>query len=306
MWGVENWGKARVNLLARLTDAPAVAASGDHTRSCPVPRAQLAPSPVIVPDGSTPYIQGADRQRKACDVVPRPAFVHTFPLRLPLAFASAATPPGRGRADAGSVLKLQPAGMPPSPDNDVALMAALAAGDERAAAMLYDRFTPMLMAVAFRITRSRTDAEEVVLESLEQAWRQAQRYERSRGSLEAWLSVIARSRAFDRVRVDQRRTRRLVSADDQPGGAFLEAHDEGASPNEAAEASDARRLVAQALAALPAAQREAVELAFYDGLSHSEVADRLGEPLGTVKTRIRMGMIKLREMLRPLAPEALA
>ncbi|MBI3791731.1 MAG: sigma-70 family RNA polymerase sigma factor [Gemmatimonadetes bacterium] len=194
----------------------------------------------------------------------------------------------------------------PSPDEEGMLLAQLAAGDERAAGALFDRYAPMLMAVAFRITRSRADAEEVVLETLEQAWRQAQRYERSRGSLEAWLAVIARSRSFDRVRADQRRARRVVSVEDQPGGAYPEPIDEGSGTLDSAEASEARVLVARALSALPAAQREAVELAFYDGLSHTEVAERLGEPLGTVKTRIRMGMKKLRELLRPLGPEATA
>ena len=231
----------------------------------------------------------------------------SFALRLPFAaFAASPPPPGRGRGDAPPVLHLQTSATPPGGDRDAALIAALAGGDERAAAVMFDRFAPMLMAVAFRVTRSRADAEDVVLETLEQAWRQAQRYERSRGSLEAWLAVIARSRAFDRMRMDQRRSRRIVPMEEQPGGALLEAADEGASPTDAAEASDARRLVAQAMAALPAAQREAVELAFYDGLSHSEVADRLGEPLGTVKTRIRTGMLKLRDMLRPLAPEAVS
>ena len=231
----------------------------------------------------------------------------SFALRLPFAaFAASPPPPGRGRGDAPPVLQLQTSATPPGGDRDAALIAALAGGDERAAAELFDRFAPMLMAVAFRVTRSRTDAEEVVLETLEQAWRQAQRYERSRGSLEAWLAVIARSRAFDRMRMDQRRARRIVPIEDQPGGALLEAPDEGDSPTDAAEAADARRLVAKALAALPAAQREAVELAFYDGLSHSEVAEKLGEPLGTVKTRIRMGMLKLRDMLRPLGPEAVS
>jgi RNA polymerase sigma-70 factor, ECF subfamily len=230
-------------------------------------------------------------------------------LRLPaFAFASPSPPPGRGRDDATPHLQLSApsAAPPPHGDKDAALLAALGAGDDRAAAELYDRFAPMLMAVAFRVTRSRADAEDVVLETLEQAWRQAQRYERSRGSLEAWLTVIARSRAFDRLRTDQRRTKRIVALEDQPGGAMLEAHDEGPLPSQVAEASEVRSLVAQALGSLPASQREAVELALYDGLSHSEVALKLGEPLGTIKTRIRLAMLKLRDTLRPLAPEVLA
>lgn len=233
-------------------------------------------------------------------------------LRLPqgalrwFAFSASPTPPARGREEVPGVLRLPTAGGPQGPDDDAALLAALAARDERAAAALYDRYAPRLMAVAFRVTRSRADAEEVVLETLEQAWRQAERYERTRGSLEAWLCVIARSRAFDRVRADQRRQKRVVAMEDTPGGAIPEAADDSLATHDAAEAAEARVLVARALAALPAAQREAVELAFYDGLSHSEVAERLGEPLGTVKTRIRMGMKKLRDLLRPLAPEGTA
>ena len=234
--------------------------------------------------------------------------VNSFSLRLPFAaFASFQSPPGRGRSDVPApVLTLQPPVSPGSAGDDAALLARLAAGDHRAAAELYDRFAPMLMAVAFRITRSRADAEDVLLETLEQAWRQAPRYEQSRGSLEAWLAVIARSRAFDRVRMDQRRERRIVRIEDQPGGVLLEARDQTIPATEVAEASDARRRVAEALATLPAAQREAVELAFYDGLSHSEVAEKLGEPLGTVKTRIRLAMLKLRDLLLPLAPDARA
>jgi RNA polymerase sigma-70 factor, ECF subfamily len=240
------------------------------------------------------------------------ALVDILHLRLPafaFALASPPNPPARGHGDTTPHLSLSTpasAPMPPDGDKDAALLAALAAGDERAAAELYDRFAPMLMAVAFRVTRSRTDSEEVVLETLEQAWRQAQRYERSRGSLEAWLTVIARSRAFDRLRSDQRRTRRIVAIEDQPGGVLLEAHDDGPLPSQIAEASEVRSLVARALGALPASQREAVELALYDGLSHSEVALRLGEPLGTIKTRIRLAMLKLRDTLRPLAPEVRA
>lgn len=226
----------------------------------------------------------------------------TFPRGLTIPAASRVVPhSGRGR-DVTPLRRPYPAEGDPGTESDDRLLALLAAGDERAAAELYDRFAATLMAVAFRVTRSRADAEDVVLETLDQAWRQAQRYERARGSLEAWLIVIARSRAFDRMRSDQRRGRRIVPIEDQPGGALLEARDEGASPIEAAEASDTRRRVALALASLPSAQREAVELAFYDGLSHSEVAEQLGEPLGTIKTRIRMGMIKLRDLLRPLSP----
>jgi RNA polymerase sigma-70 factor, ECF subfamily len=237
-------------------------------------------------------------------IIQLPVDILALPVPSFSAFAAPRSPSSGGRDEAGSVLRLQPATPTPDGTPDDTLLAALAAGDERAAAELYDRFAPTIMAVAFRVTRSRADAEDVVLETLEQVWRSAQRYERTRGSLQAWLTVIARSRAFDRMRTAQRRARHVVAMEDQPGGAILEAPSDGPTPVESVEASERRRLVAQAMAGLPAAQREAVELAFYDGLSHGEVAAKLSEPLGTVKTRIRLGMLKLRDQLRPLSPEA--
>lgn len=233
--------------------------------------------------------------------------MHSFSLRLPwLAFAESASPPNRSR-DGGPVLRLEGAAggrgsLPPNRDRE--LIAAMAQRDERAAAELYERFAPMLMAVAFRITRSTADSEEIVLDTLDQAWRQADRFEDSRGSVSTWLAMMARSRAFDVIRRQNRHARHDASVTDREFNEIADTSESAMAMSEIGEAAERRAHVARALAALPAPQREAVELAFYDGLSHTEVAERLREPLGTVKTRIRLGMLKLRELLQPLAPEA--
>jgi RNA polymerase sigma-70 factor (ECF subfamily) len=233
------------------------------------------------------------------------AFMSAFTLNLPwFSFAESASPPNRAR-DGGPVLRLEgsSAGRGSPPDRDRELVAAMARREERAAAAVYDRYAPMLMAVAFRITRSSADAEEIVLDTLEQAWRQADRFEESRGSVSTWLAMMARSRAFDFARKQSRQARYDAGVTDEALREIADTSSSALAMAEVGEASERRAHVTRALAALPAPQREAVELAFYDGLSHSEVAERLREPLGTVKTRIRLGMLKLRDLLQPLAPE---
>ncbi len=179
----------------------------------------------------------------------------------------------------------------------------MATGDERAAATLYDRHAGLVLALALRITSDRGDAEDVVVESFAQAWEQAARYDATRSAVVSWLANIARSRALDLVRARGRREQR-VAADSTvvESTATPVEGDDVLSQLEQAE-RDAR--VAGALAVLPEPQRAAIELAFYEGLSHAEIADRIATPLGTVKTRIRMGMQKLRELLAPdMTPEA--
>ena len=164
--------------------------------------------------------------------------------------------------------------------------------------LLYDRHASMVMGLALSIVRDRTDAETVVLDTFTQAWRDAGRYDAGRGSVASWLLVLGRSRALDLLRSAGRRARLTpVSVDDAPAAALV-AEDAPSDPAQAVEAHERQQHVAAALGELPQAQRQAIELAFFEGLSHSEVAERLGEPLGTVKTRIRLGMTKLRQLLR--------
>ena len=182
---------------------------------------------------------------------------------------------------------------------DSDLIARAAEGDERAMAVLYDRYGQVLYAVAYRIVGQRADAEEVVLDAFSQAWRDATRFESARGSVAGWLTTIARSRALDLVRARSRRDRITASAaadrpDSPPamGGWRTD-------PSSGVDHTERREQVQQALETLSPPQRRAIELAFFEGLSQSEIAELLQEPLGTIKTRVRLGMHKLRESLRP-------
>jgi RNA polymerase sigma-70 factor (ECF subfamily) len=179
---------------------------------------------------------------------------------------------------------------------DDQLVARAASGDERAMTDLYDRYGSVVYTVAYRVVGERADAEEVVVEAFAQAWRDAGRYEPGRGSVAAWLTMIARSRSLDLVRARGRRDRLTASA---ASGEPAAAADPTANPAERTEDDERRRMVRQAIEALSPPQRQAIELAFFEGLSQSEIATRLNEPLGTVKTRVRLGMQKLRETLRP-------
>jgi RNA polymerase sigma-70 factor, ECF subfamily len=179
------------------------------------------------------------------------------------------------------------------------LVAQAAAGDERAIGQLYDRYATVLYTVAYRITGQHADAEEVVIESFAQAWRDATRFEPGRGSVAGWLTMIARSRALDLVRARSRRDRiTQTAAADRPDAPLAMGASRG-DPADALDRSERGQQVRAALDDLSPPQRQAIELAFFEGLSQSEIAARLNEPLGTVKTRVRLGMQKLRTALRP-------
>jgi RNA polymerase sigma-70 factor, ECF subfamily len=186
-------------------------------------------------------------------------------------------------------------------ERDLAAVARLAAGDERGLAELYDRHGGLAYSLATAILRDGPDAEEVVADAFSQVWRTAANFDPARGSVVAWISTIVRTRALDLIRSQRRRARMLDRAEalveegTAPGlGTAAELADRGA------EQSEAQRLVRQALDALPTPQRVALELGYFGGLSQSEIAVQLGEPLGTVKTRMRAGMEKLRVVLGPL------
>jgi len=171
-----------------------------------------------------------------------------------------------------------------------------AAGDQTALAALYDESCRLVYSVVLRLLGDVADAEEVTMDVYTQVWRSAAAYDGSRGTVTAWLITLARSRAIDRVRS---RSGRL-----QNETAFPETFDvpsEGISPERHTEEMQRRRRVTAALQTLPPEQREVVRLAFFGGLTHSELAARLQQPLGTVKTRLRTGMMKLREQLTPLS-----
>jgi RNA polymerase sigma-70 factor (ECF subfamily) len=180
---------------------------------------------------------------------------------------------------------------------DGTLLGLMARGDGAALSTLYDRHATAVYSLALRVLRDPLDAEEVVQEVFAQSWRQADRYDPSRATVAGWLMMQAKSRAIDRLR--GRRARPDATA--APGHAMPDMPDPAAGPDlSAVQAEEARRM-REALRSLPALQRTAIELAYYDGLTHSEIAERLAQPLGTVKTRIRQGLLTLRGALGPAA-----
>ena len=173
-----------------------------------------------------------------------------------------------------------------------------AESDQSALGSLYDESSRHVYGVVLSVLRDVSDAEEITLDVYSQVWRSAALYSAQRGSVVAWLLTLARSRAIDRLRSRVNRQNREQPISESPGFNFPSTD---STPEESAAASQVRVRIQQALGGLPPDQREAVELAYFSGLSHSELAAHLGQPLGTVKTRIRMGMIKLREQLQGLS-----
>ena len=170
--------------------------------------------------------------------------------------------------------------------SDGDLVVGIAARDPAALAALYDRYAGLALAVALRILGDRQEAEEAVQDAIWQIWTGRARYDPARGRFRTWLVMIARSRALDRVR--RRATARAVRE---------AAGDPALRPSRATPEFELARDMRESLAALPGEQREAIELAFYDGLTHDEIAARLGNPVGTVKSRIRRGLLELRSLL---------
>jgi len=170
-------------------------------------------------------------------------------------------------------------------------LARIADGDADALARLYDGTAPSVYGFVSRMMRDDFAAQEVTLDVYHQVWRQAARYDASRGRVATWLLTMARSRALDRLRRTARdaRTESLDLLDQRPG-------EEPDPAEQSVQASEARR-VRGAVDNLSADQRVAVILAFFDGLTHVEIAERLGQPLGTIKTRIRTALTRLRTLL---------
>lgn len=180
-------------------------------------------------------------------------------------------------------------------DNDLtALMFRVADGDQFAFNALYEGTSKLVFGLVLRIVIDRATAEEVLLDVYTQAWRQAKTYDRKRGTPLAWLMTIARSRSIDRLRSG----RQEHNKDSLENASELSTL--SPSPEENSVLSERQELVRTAINALTPEQKEVIELAYFSGLSHTEIAMKLGHPLGTVKTRTRLAMIKMREMLSPI------
>jgi len=195
--------------------------------------------------------------------------------------------PNQGAPNAG--FRLQP------PNEDWAAWVQQAAtGDQTALTRLYDSTNRIVYGLILRIVSNTHTAEEVLLDVYLQIWRKAETYSASKGTVLAWLFTIARSRAIDALRSRASRE----SGQQDPLDAAAAAVDRAPSPEENTALAQRRQYVQQCLAELPAEQREAIELAYFRGLSHTEIAATLKQPLGTIKTRVRLGMARLRESLR--------
>lgn len=179
----------------------------------------------------------------------------------------------------------------------ITLIRRVAAGEECALSSLYEATSRLLYGLLLRMLNDTGAAEEVLLDVYTQVWRQAAQYDRRRGTPLGWLTTIARSRAIDRLRAGRGKQRRHEPLDLSVQTATTE------NLEEALATRETQRIVRAALGGLPPEQREAIELAYYVGLSHSEIAAETGQPLGTVKTRIRLGMVRLREALKPAGKE---
>jgi RNA polymerase sigma-70 factor (ECF subfamily) len=173
---------------------------------------------------------------------------------------------------------------PPSTEDDSSLLALVQNGDEQSMASLFDRYSKLVYSVALRVLRDPSAAEDVLQEVFMQIWRNPDSFTAARGSLGGWLAIVARNRSIDTLR----RKRPSVDVDDVPLASSFNLADE-------AERNSLMERARSVIQMLPTEQRKTLEMAFFDGLTHSEIAEMTGDPLGTVKTRIRSALLTLRK-----------
>jgi RNA polymerase sigma-70 factor (ECF subfamily) len=178
-----------------------------------------------------------------------------------------------------------------------ALLARVAKGEQQAFSQLYDLSSTLLFSIALRILGNREEATELLQEVYLEIWSKAVRYDVGRGTPIGWLITLTRSRAIDRLRMRGMRTP-ASTVQTVHGQATPPPGDHNPPPFEAQADQDLRNHVVHILSTLPQAQQQAIELAYYDGLTHTEISARLNQPMEAVKTRIKLGMAKLRESLR--------
>jgi RNA polymerase sigma-70 factor (ECF subfamily) len=178
-------------------------------------------------------------------------------------------------------------------DRDIELLRQIAAGDRAAFAEFYDRHSTLMFSVASKILSDPGEAQDVLQEVFLQIWEKAGRFDPKLGKASSWAAILVRNRAIDRIRASQRRTRLAEEAGAEQAIA-TEASD---SANEVVHGREKANLIQSAIAGLPAEQRRAVELAYFSGLTQDEISKKLNTPLGTIKARVRRGLLKLRDEL---------
>lgn len=176
---------------------------------------------------------------------------------------------------------------------DIELLRQIAAGDRAAFAEFYDRHSLLMFSVASRILNDPGEAQDVLQEAFVQIWEKAGKFDAKLGKASSWAAILARNKAIDRIRAAQRRNRLAQEA----GPELAFAADSVETANEVVHGNEKAKLIQSAIVDLPADQRRAIELAYFSGLTQIEISEKLQEPLGTIKARIRRGLLKLREQL---------
>ena len=178
-------------------------------------------------------------------------------------------------------------------DRDIELLRQIAAGDRAAFAEFYDRHSTLMFSVACKILNDPGEAEDVLQETFMQIWEKAGRFDPKLGRAASWMAILVRNRAIDRIRAAQRRSRMA----EESGAANAIAGEVSDSANENFYGHDRAKFIHAAIVGLPEQQRQAIELAYFSGLTQDEISKKLNAPLGTIKARIRRGLLKLRDQL---------
>ncbi len=217
------------------------------------------------------------------------------PAGWPRVMAESHVSPGQSSAGSGNGKRSEDGNQK---EADAEMMRRLVTGDEAAFASFYRRFAPGLFSMIYQILQDQKESEDVMQEAFVQMWKKADSYDASRSGLFTWAVMISRNKAIDRLRSRQRRFRTVEAAAAELS--VVPPQSSGAADDLLGE-SEERHRVRSALSQLPGAQREAIDLAFFSGMTQLEISSKLGAPLGTVKARIRRGLLALREVLAPVS-----
>lgn len=181
----------------------------------------------------------------------------------------------------------------PAMEDDIELLRSISEGDRQAFSCFYDRHCKLLFAIAFRILNDQREAEDALQEAFVQIWEKAVSYNPALGKPFSWAVTLTRNKAIDHLRASQRRSKLMEQASTE----MLAGTAGSATANEGRHGRENAELITSAVAELPQDQRKAIEMAFFSGLTQNEISETLQEPLGTIKARIRRGMLKLRDRL---------
>jgi RNA polymerase sigma-70 factor (ECF subfamily) len=181
-------------------------------------------------------------------------------------------------------------------NQDIELLQRVGARDLSAFAEFYDKYASLLFSIASRILHDASEAEDVLQETFVQIWEKADSFDPKLGTASSWAATLARNRSIDRIRASQRRAR----LQNEAGVENATIAEDGETANSALYGLEKAKLIQSALVQLPAEQRQPIEMAFFSGLTQHEISEKLGEPLGTIKARIRRGLLQLRDKLGDL------